>query len=505
MVSIDGNSLAIHDVALVSRRAERVRLDDKAIDGVLRSRAYVEKIVKENRVVYGITTGVGELSNRLISPQDAERLQLNLVRSHATNVGGPFPEDVVRGTILLRANALAKGYSGVRVEIIDLLLALLNKGLYPFIPSRGSVGASGDLSPLAHLALVLIGEGECIRHGRRIPSDQALKEKRIVPITLKPKEGLALINGTQVMAAIGCLVVEDAELLMKNAQIIGAMSLEALKGTARAFDEKIHRLRPYPGQIRCAGNMRRIVSESAIIASHVNCEKVQDAYTLRCIPQVYGAIMDTIEYAKSVLQVEINAATDNPLIFAEKGEVISGGNFHGEPLAFVMDYLGIALSEIGNISERTVDRLVNPHVSGLPPFLSRKSGLNSGFMVSQYTAAALVSENKALAHPASVDSIPTSAGQEDHVSMGSIAAQHAWDILKNVENILAIEMLAAAQGIDFHDLEPGKGTRAAHRIIRSRISHLEDDRPPYTDIETARSLIVSGEIVKAVEEAVGEL
>jgi len=504
MIKIDGSSLSLKDVVLVSRNRKTVELDSSAVDGINNSRGFVEKILAENRVVYGITTGVGELANSLIQPKDVEKLQLNLIRSHATNVGEPFTEDVVRAIMLLRANALAKGFSGVRLTVIEMLLSLLNHSVYPHIPCKGSVGASGDLSPLAHLALVLIGEGECLVNGKRVDSITVLKKKGIKPVKLMAKEGLALINGTQVMAAIGCLVVQEADLLMKNAQIAGAMSLEALKGTSRAFDEKIHRVRPHAGQISCAANMRRIVAGSPIIASHVNCDKVQDAYTLRCIPQVYGAIMDTIEYAKKVLQVEINSATDNPLIFADEEEVISGGNFHGEPLAFIMDYLGIALSEIGSISERTIDRLVNPHISGLPPFLASKSGLNSGFMISQYTAAALVSENKILAHPASVDSIPTSAGQEDHVSMGCIAARHAWEILHNVENVLAIEMLCAAQGVDFHKLKPGKGTAAAHKNIRKHISHVDDDRVLYKDIEMVRDMIVSGEIVEAVEKVIGE-
>jgi histidine ammonia-lyase len=505
MISIDGESLSIQDVVRVSRYDEPVGLSDAAFPGIERSRDFVQEIVRENRVVYGITTGVGELSNSLIPPEDAERLQDNLIRSHAVNVGEPFPEDVVRAVILLRANALAKGFSGVRVRLIQSLLDLLNKKVCPYIPSKGSVGASGDLSPLSHLALVLIGEGECMESGKRVPSRDVLEKKGIAPLRLKPKEGLALINGTQVMAAIGCLVVEEAGLLMKNAQIAGAMSLEALKGTSKAFDEKVHRVRPHDGQIRCAENMRRLVRDSAIIASHVNCEKVQDAYTLRCIPQVYGAIMDTLDYVKGILEVEINSATDNPLIFPEEGEVISGGNFHGEPLAFAMDYLGIALSEIGDISERTLDRLINPHVSGLPPFLVKKSGINTGFMITQYTAAALVSENKVFAHPASVDSIPTSAGQEDHVSMGTISARHAWEILKNTENVLAIEMLAAAQGIDFHDLQPGAGTRAAHAKIRSHVSHVENDRVLYQDVETVRELMIRGEVVEVVEDAIGPI
>ncbi|MBN1780078.1 histidine ammonia-lyase [bacterium] len=504
MIQLNGNSLTIRDVVSVCRHIDPVKIDPKAVKTILRSRRFVDKILQENRVVYGITTGVGELANQLISAEDTGKLQLNLVRSHATNVGNPFPEDVVRGIMLLRANTLAKGFSGVRPEVIQRLIDFLNHRIYPYIPSQGSVGASGDLSPLSHLALCLVGEGECIVDGKRTATREVLRSRNLQPLVLQAKEGLALINGTQVMAAIGCLVLHEAMLLVKNAQIAGAMSLEALRGTSKAFDAKIHAVRPHPGQVRCAANMRRIVADSAIIASHVNCEKVQDAYTLRCIPQVYGAVMDTMAHVKNVLEIEINSATDNPLVFADE-EVISGGNFHGEPLAFVMDFLGIALSEIANISERTIDRLVNPHVSGLPPFLVRKHGLNSGFMVSQYTAAALVSENKVLAHPASVDSIPTSAGQEDHVSMGSISAMHAWEILKNVENVLAIEMLCAAQGIDFHDLKPGKGTGAAHAVIRSHVPHLDDDRALYKDIETIRAFVVSGEIVEAVEKVLGVL
>jgi len=505
MITIDGNSLTIEDVVSVARDYKKVALSKTCLPAIEKSRAFVERLLKENRVVYGITTGVGELAHTFISPADAETLQINLVRSHSTSVGEPFSEDVVRGIILLRANALAKGYSGVRLELIRYLLDLLNKQVCPYIPCKGSVGASGDLSPLSHLALVVIGEGECLVEGKRVPSGEVLEEKGIKPLTLKAKEGLALINGTQVMSSLGCLVVHEAGILLKNAQIAGAMSLEALKGTSKALDPKIHEARPHKGQIACAANLRKIVAGSAIIASHVDCEKVQDAYTLRCIPQVYGAILDTIAYARQVLSVEINSANDNPLIFADEEEVISGGNFHGEPLAFIMDFLGIALAEIADISERTIDRLVNPHVSGLPPFLSENTGLNSGFMIAQYTAAALVSENKVLAHPASVDSIPTSAGQEDHVSMGTIAARHAWEILKNVENVLAIEMLAAAQGIDFCKYTPGKGTGVAHSIIRKMVPHLSGDRVLYTDMEKIKALIVVGSIVKEVEKIVGAL
>ncbi len=505
MIHIDGNTLTIETVTRVCSEGLRVTLDKGARARMKKSRAFVKKILKEGRAVYGITTGVGELANQLIPLEDVEKLQHNLLRSHATNVGPPLSENVVRGVILLRANALAKGFSGVRIRLVETLLELLNKRVYPYIPCQGSVGASGDLSPLAHLGLVLTGEGECLSNGKRVPSRKILEDGGITPLSLQAKEGLALINGTQIMAALGCLVTTEASLLMKNAQVAGAMSLEALKGTSKAFDHKIHQVRPHSGQLRCAANMRKLVAGSGIIASHKNCEKVQDAYTLRCIPQVFGPILEIIDYTRNVLEVEINSATDNPLVFPEEEEVISGGNFHGEPLAFVMDYLGIALAEIGDISERTIDRLVNPHVSGLPPFLAHQSGLNSGFMISQYTAASLVSENKVLAHPASVDSIPTSAGQEDHVSMGSISARHAWDILHNVEYVLAIEMLTAAQGIDFQSLKPGKGTGAAHQIIRKHISHVHEDRPLYPDIEKVREMVVSGEIVSAAEQAVGPL
>jgi histidine ammonia-lyase len=501
MLRIDGNSLTLDDLVRVARSHETVALSEKALPAIRASRDVVREILANKDIVYGITTGVGELSNRYIPPEKAMRLQLNLIRSHASNVGEALDRETVRGMMLLRANALAKGFSGVRVELIEKLLELLNKDIDPYIPAQGSVGASGDLSPLAHLALILTGEGECRENAKRRPAAEILKERGVRTLILQPKEGLALINGTQVMAATGCLVVYDAEVLLKHAQIAGAMSLEALKGTARAFDARIHAARPHGGQIKVAANMLGLVRDSAIIASHRHCDKVQDAYTLRCIPQVYGAVWDTIEYARSVLETEINSATDNPLIFAGEKDVISGGNFHGEPLAFAMDFLGIALSEIANISERTVDRLVNPHVSGLPPFLAEDNGLNSGYMIAQYTAAALVSENKVLAHPASVDSIPTSAGQEDHVSMGSISARHARRILENVIQVLAIEMLAAAQGIDFQKpLAPGRGTAAVHRRIRAHIPHWKEDRVMYRDIEKMTEMIRGGDILAAVEK-----
>jgi histidine ammonia-lyase len=505
MIRIDGKTLTIDQVVDVARHAAPVGLADGARPGIAASRALVEQIVAEGQAVYGITTGVGELAQTVISADQIVEMQRNLIRSHAVGVGQPLDDDVVRAMILLRANALAKGLSGVREELISFLIELLNRNVIPRIPAQGSVGASGDLAPLAHLALVVIGEGECMVAGQRTPAADVLAQVGLEPLTLEPKEGLALINGTQLITALGVLAVRDAAQLVKTAQIASAMSLEALNGTDKVFDEKIHSARPHPGQVMCAANMRRLVAGSEIIASHKDCQKVQDAYTLRCIPQVYGAVAETIGHARSVLTVEINSANDNPLVFAETGEVISGGNFHGEPLAFVMDSLGMALAEIANLSERTIDRLVNPHLSGLPPFLVESSGLNSGFMIAQYTAASLVSENKVLAHPSSVDSIPTSAGQEDHVSMGTTSARHARMILHNVQQVLSIELLCAAQGMDFCDETPAAGTAAAHDRIRCDIPHLSSDRLLYPDIEAAHDLVASDQVVAAVEDAIGPL
>jgi histidine ammonia-lyase len=505
MIRIDGKTLTIDQVVDVARHAAPVGLADGARPGIAASRALVEQIVAEGQAVYGITTGVGELAQTVISADQIVEMQRNLIRSHAVGVGQPLDDDVVRAMILLRANALAKGLSGVREELIFFLIELLNRNVIPRIPAQGSVGASGDLAPLAHLALVVIGEGECMVADQRTPAADVLAQVGLEPLTLEPKEGLALINGTQLITALGVLAVRDAAQLVKTAQIASAMSLEALNGTDKVFDEKIHSARPHPGQVMCAANMRRLVAGSEIIASHKDCQKVQDAYTLRCIPQVYGAVAETIGHARSVLTVEINSANDNPLVFAETGEVISGGNFHGEPLAFVMDSLGMALAEIANLSERTIDRLVNPHLSGLPPFLVESSGLNSGFMIAQYTAASLVSENKVLAHPSSVDSIPTSAGQEDHVSMGTTSARHARMILHNVQQVLSIELLCAAQGMDFCDETPAAGTAAAHDRIRCDIPHLSSDRLLYPDIEAAHDLVASDQVVAAVEDAIGPL
>jgi histidine ammonia-lyase len=500
MIAIDGTSLSVGDVADAALHYARVGIADKARAAIGASRRYVQTILDKNETVYGITTGVGKLATTTISPGDAAELQINLIRSHSTNVGPALPEEVVRAMMLLRANALAKGLSGIRLEVVELLIEMLNSGVYPYIPSQGSVGASGDLSPLSHLALVMIGEGECLVEGSRHPSKDVLRNHGLEPVALQAKEGLALINGTQVMAAYGALTIYRAKLLLKYAQIGASMAIEAMEASHRQFDEKIHAARPHPGQIRVAANMRRLLAGSQIVEDHKDCGRVQDAYSLRCIPQVYGAVADAVSHTERVLAIEINSATDNPLIFPDANDVISGGNFHGEPIALVLDYLGIALAELASIQERTIERLVNPALSnGLPGFLTPSSGLHSGFMISQYTAAALVSENKVLAHPASVDSIPTSASQEDHVSMGSIGARHAYDILENLDNVTAIFLLSAAQGLGFKDSKPGAGAKAALEAIRSVISHQTIDRIMYKQIAAMRDLMAKGDLLGAVE------
>jgi histidine ammonia-lyase len=408
--------------------------------------------------------------------------------------------------MLLRANALAKGYSGVRPEVILTLIEMLNKGVTPLVPQQGSVGSSGDLAPLAHMVLVMIGEGEAFYKGKRMDGLQALNKAGIVPMVLQAKEGVALINGTQPMTSLGVLTVNDALNMVKDAIIAASMSLEALRGTRAALDEKIHAARAHEGQTDVAASMRSILGDSEINQSHANCGKVQDAYSIRCAPQVIGASLDAIRYVQSVVETEINSATDNPLVFIDDGTVISGGNFHGQPIALVMDFLAIALSELANISERRINRLVNPHLSGLPAFLTTEGGLESGMMIAQYTAAALVSENKVLAHPASVDSIPTSADQEDHVSMGTIAARKAYNILENVKNVIAIEYMCAAQGIDLlSPLKPSAPLDKAHSKIRNVVPKLEDDRPLSPDIAQIHALIDSGAIVSVIESVTGPL
>ncbi len=506
-LALDGEGLTLADVRRVAVDHQPVALTPRSREAMDRSRAYVAKLLEEDRVVYGITTGFGYFKNRRI-PQDAvEALQHNLLRSHAAGVGTALPTDVVRAMLLLRANALAKGYSGVRPLVVDLLVELINRRVHPQIPSQGSVGASGDLAPLSHLALVLIGEGFAELDGEILPGAVALERAGLEPIQLSAKEGLALINGTQAMAGIGSLVLEQARNLAKLADIACSMTLEATLGSNRAYLDFFHQVRPHPGQMTSARNLMRLTEGSGLIASHAGCDRVQDAYSLRCAPQVHGASRDALEYATRVFEIELNAATDNPLIFPDHDEVLTGGHFHGQPLALAMDFTAIALAEFASISERRTERLVNAAYSnGLPMFLAEEGGLNSGYMIIQYTAASLVSENKVLSHPACVDSIPTSAGQEDHVSMGTTSARKARTVLANVEHVLAVEFLCAAQGLDFRQpLKPGAGAHAAHKAIRRRVDHLSTDRYAREDIDRMVAMIRDGSLLQAVEAALGPL
>ena len=506
VVEVDGESLTIEDVILVARHNEQAELAESARKKIHKSRNVVESAISAGRTVYGVNTGFGSLANVSISVDDVAKLQVNIIRSHSAGVGPPFSKEVVRAIMLLRANALAKGFSGVRIEIIETLLQMLNRGVIPVVPQQGSVGASGDLAPLAHMVLVMMGEGTAYYGDDKGDGKTALMVAGIDPITLQAKEGVALINGTQPMTAVGLLAIHDAMTLVHDASVAAAMSLEALKGTRVAFDERIHAIRAHEGQQDVAKALRAILSDSEINQSHADCGRVQDAYSLRCIPQILGASLDTIRYVRSVLETEINSATDNPLVFPEGGDILSGGNFHGQPIALVMDFLTIALSEIGNVSERRINRLVDPKLSGLPPFLTKESGLESGMMIAQYTAAALASENKSLSHPASVDSIPTSAGQEDHVSMGTIAARKAMMVLENVKNIIAIEYMCAAQGLDLlSPLKPSDSLARAHAAIREKVPILEDDRELSPDIMQIRELMNSGDIVSAVKAVAGSL
>ncbi len=491
-----------------------MELTPSAIARVQRAEQAVAQLVHRNEIAYGITTGFGAFKDHVIPPEQVEQLQRNILMSHAVGVGTPFSRAVVRAMMLVRANTLAKGYSGVRLETLQLLLALLNAGVHPVVPSQGSLGASGDLAPLAHMALVLIGEGEAEHQGHVLPGSEALRRAGLAPTTLAAKEGLALTNGTAVMCALGALAVERAEMLSTVADVAGCLSLEALDGTLRAFDERIQAVRPHPRQVDCARYLRRLLADSDFVHRQ-DPQHVQDAYTLRCIPQVHGAARDAIAYARWVVDIELNSATDNPLLFFDDQgnvDVISGGNFHGEIVAIAMDYLAMALTELGNISERRIARLTdeasNAHV--LPAFLVKHGGLNSGFMLVQYTAAALASENKVLAHPASVDTIPTSANVEDHVSMGCTAARKVWQVLDNLERILALEILAAAQGIEFRRAQLGaaaqlgRGTRAAYELVRQQVPFLEHDAVMYPYIEAVRRLIADRTLAEAVATAVAE-
>jgi histidine ammonia-lyase len=500
---ISGNDLSLEAVREVALERRPVLLAPDARESVNRARAVVDEIVASNKVAYAITTGVGKLSEVRIAGDQIRELQVNLVRSHAVGVGDPLAVGETRAMMLLRANSLAKGHSGVRAIIIDTLCEMLNRGVTPFVPSQGSVGASGDLAPLAHLALALIGEGECFDDkGQRIPSADALKRAQIKAVVLESKETISLINGTQGMLAVGTLSLLAAETLVDSADVIGGLTCDALKGTDAAFDERIHKARPHTGQMKSAANLRRMLEGSQIRESHRECGRVQDAYSLRCIPQVHGAVRDTLAHCRNVFEIEANSAVDNPLVFltGSEGDVISGGNFHGEPLAFALDFLAIALSALAGISERRIERLVNPALSeGLPPFLAPGAGLNSGFMMPQVTAAALVSENKVLAHPASVDSITTSGNKEDYVSMGMTAAIKLRRIVENARNVLAIEAMAVAQALDFlAPLKTSKRGQAAHAAIRSVSAAMDKDRVMYPDFVRLSQLLASGRIAEAL-------
>ncbi len=500
MVEIDGRNLTLEQVEAVSLGAPAA-LASSARRAVERSRAVVSSIVETGRPVYGISTGVGELRTVTIPADHVEHLQRNILRSHAAGVGNPVPDVAVRAMMLLRANALACGYSGVRPAVIETLLQMLAKGVHPVIPEQGSLGASGDLAPLAHLALVMIGEGEAMLGGTRLPGGAAMRRAGIEPLAPQAKEGLALINGTQFMSALGTLFLLDAERLANLADVAGALSLEALRSTDDAFAERLQAARPHPGQVESARHLRALLGGSSRIVQR-DYQRVQDAYSLRCMPQVHGAVRQALAHLRAVLAIEINSATDNPLIFPDDGVVISGGNFHGEPLALALDYATAAVAELASISERRIERLVNPYLSGLPAFLTPGGGVRSGYMLAQYTAAALVSENKVLAHPASVDSIPTSANQEDHVSMGAHAARKSLQVLRNSQQVLAIELVAACQGVDFGTGNLGVGTRAAHRAVRERVPRLDDDRVLSSDFAAALELVCSGAVLRAAADAV---
>ena len=506
MIELNGATLTIEEVVNVSRYRELAEIPEEAREAINHSRAHVETMLKSGEAVYGLTTGFGKFSDRRIADEDAAQLQRNLIVSHACGTGENLPVEVVRGVMLLRLNALASGFSGIRLSTMETLLLMLNRGVHPVIPEKGSLGASGDLVPLAHMVLPLIGLGLAEYQGEMLPGADAMLRAGIQPVELAAKEGLALINGTQVMTAIGALCVHDAMALSKNADIIAALTCEAQNCITKAFDARVHLLRGHAGQMDCAENLRALLAGSELAGENIP-GKVQDAYSIRCIPQIHGASRDAICYVYDAVSREINAVTDNPLIFPKEGDVISGGNFHGQPMALAFDFLAIALAEFANVSERRTERLVNPALNNnLPAFLAINGGLNSGFMIAQYAAAALVSENKILAHPASVDSIPSSANQEDHVSMGTIAARKAVEILKNAQRVLAIELFAAGQAtgmIGENKLAPA--TRAAFDVLRTEVPPIERDVVMYELMAKCEKIVMEARLIPAVEAITGEL
>ncbi|MBN1350263.1 histidine ammonia-lyase [candidate division KSB1 bacterium] len=501
ILELDGEHLTIENVAEIAASQCIVTAASLARSKVEKCRRFVEKAIDQGRVIYGVNTGFGKFSDVRIRDDLLERLQENLVMSHAAGVGSPLPADVVRAILLLKANTLLRGYSGCRFEIIERLLALLNKNVLPIIPEKGSVGASGDLAPLAHLALVLIGKGEAICNGQKLNGADALKCAGLERIQLKAKEGLALLNGTQVSTAMSALAISALESLLVHADIIGALSTEALKGTPSAFDQRIHAVRGLKGQIESAQNLRNLLEGSENVASHKDCPKIQDAYSLRCMPQVHGSARDATAFCRSVISAELNSATDNPLIFHDDEVVLSGGNFHAQPISTAADVLAIAAAQLANISERRIEYMLDPATSEMAGFLTEDGGLNSGFMIAQVTAASLVSENKVLCHPASVDSIPTSANKEDFVSMAALAARKALDVVQNAEYVLAIELLCAVQGFDFKNQRSSNALNAIIREIRAEIPHWDQDRIMYHDIETARNIIKSQKLIMIARES----
>ncbi|MGQ9558973.1 MAG: histidine ammonia-lyase [Candidatus Oleimicrobiaceae bacterium] len=505
-LQLDGNSLTLEALWEVALGRVSLAIAPSALRRIDQSRRCIEAAIEHHRVLYGVTTGFGKLSTLHIPVEDVEQLQYNLLVSHATGTGEPLPEATVRAIMALKANALAKGLSGCRREVVQRLLEMANRGIVPVIPEKGSVGASGDLAPLAHMALVLIGEGEAFFRGQRMAGGTALAEAGIAPLRLAAKEGLALINGTQVTTAILSLALVEFEHLLKVADIAAAISVEAMLGTAAAFDPRIHRARGLAGQLTCADNLRRLLQDSPIVASHRQCHKVQDQYSLRCVPQVHGAAREAARFVRQIVSVELNAATDNPLVFAKDDAVLSGGNFHAQPLALAADTLAIAATQLANIAERRIHDLLDPAASGLAAFLSPQPGLNSGLMIAQVTAASLVSENKVLAHPASVDSIPTSANQENFVSMATWAARKAAEVVRNCSHVLAIELLCGCQALDLRlPLRPGPATGAVLAAVRRRVPTLGSDRLLCRDIEAVKQLVSDGSVVKAAEAVVGQL
>jgi histidine ammonia-lyase len=499
---IDGDTLRLEEILQVARNEATVELSPEAETCVRASRDLVERVAAGDTPAYGINTGFGTLAEVRIDKKDLRELQRNLILSHAAGVGTPMSLPEARALLLLRCNVLAKGFSGIRLETLRLALDMLNKDVVPVVPERGSVGASGDLAPLAHLALVFIGEGEAFYQGQRMPARQALERAGLTPVVLEAKEGLALVNGTQAMCAVGTLLQLRAESLAQLADVAGAMTLEGLLGSHKPFQPEIQDVRPHEGQKACAAHLLRLLAGSDLVETHVNCSKVQDPYSLRCMPQVHGAAREGFAFARRILEVEVNSATDNPLVFADTGLILSGGNFHGQPISLAMDVTAMALTQLSSISERRVEQLVNPSLSNLPPFLAKNPGLNSGFMIAQVTSAALVAESRVLCHPASVDSIPSSAGREDHVSMGMTAALKGRQVADFTRTCLAIEILVASQALDYRlPVKAGRGPRAAHELVRSRVPTMEKDREIHRDIEAVCELIDSGELLRTVRHA----